>query len=117
MAIYMDLLRAKKGEPLSSEFSTDGSLISASAVPHCRGSVKNAGLHSRVTQRMLDCTHVQRIQDKIVLYSNEICFKQRVLHSTHNLFHAETVGLRSHTTCPMQSENVGLYSTCYLFLT
>ena len=31
-----DLLQALKGEPLSSEYSTtDGILISASAVPHC----------------------------------------------------------------------------------
>ena len=31
-----DLLQALKGEPFSSGFSTDGSLISASAVTHCR---------------------------------------------------------------------------------
>ena len=36
MAInYTDLLQASKREPLSSGFSTDGNLISASAVPHC----------------------------------------------------------------------------------
>ena len=29
--------RLKRGEPLSSGFSTDGSLIYASAVPHCGG--------------------------------------------------------------------------------
>ena len=33
---YTNRLQASKGEPLRSEFSTDGSLISASAVPHCR---------------------------------------------------------------------------------
>ena len=33
MAIYY-LLQALKGEPLSSGFSTDGTLIFASAVPH-----------------------------------------------------------------------------------
>ena len=32
----IDLLQALKGEPLSSGFSTDGSSMSASAVPHCR---------------------------------------------------------------------------------
>ena len=34
---YTDLLQALKGEPLSSVFSSDGTLISASAAPHCRG--------------------------------------------------------------------------------
>ena len=34
MAIY-DLLQALKGERLSSVFSPDGTLISASAAPHC----------------------------------------------------------------------------------
>ena len=31
----IDLLQALKGEPLSSVFSTDEILISASAAPHC----------------------------------------------------------------------------------
>ena len=33
--LYAHLLEALKGESLSSGFSTDGSLISASAAPHC----------------------------------------------------------------------------------
>ena len=37
---YTDLLQALLGEPLSSVFSTDGTLISASAAPHC-GAQKN----------------------------------------------------------------------------
>ena len=32
---YTDLLQALKGEPLSFVFSSDGTLISASAAPHC----------------------------------------------------------------------------------
>ena len=35
MYAYTDLLQALKGEPLSSVFSPDGTLISASAAPHC----------------------------------------------------------------------------------
>ena len=35
--LYSDLLWASKGEPLSSGFSTGGSLISASALPYCGG--------------------------------------------------------------------------------
>ena len=34
--LYSDLLHNIKGKPLSSGFSTDGSLISASTVPYCR---------------------------------------------------------------------------------
>ena len=34
---YTDLLQVLKGEPSSSVFSTDETLISASAAPHCRG--------------------------------------------------------------------------------
>ena len=37
MWLYTDLLQALKGERLSSVFSPDGTLISASAAPHCRG--------------------------------------------------------------------------------
>ena len=33
--IYTNLLQALKGECLSSVFSPDGTLISASAAPHC----------------------------------------------------------------------------------
>ena len=36
-ARYTDLLQVLKAEPLSSVFSTGGTLISASAAPHCRG--------------------------------------------------------------------------------
>ena len=35
--IMHGLLQALKGEPLSSVFSPDGALISASAAPHCGG--------------------------------------------------------------------------------
>ena len=35
MWLCTDLLQALKGEPLSSVFSTDGTLISASSAPHC----------------------------------------------------------------------------------
>ena len=35
MWLYTDLPQAFKGEPFSSVFSTDGTLISASAAPHC----------------------------------------------------------------------------------
>ena len=35
-AYFVDLLQALKGEALSLGFSADGSLVSASAVPHCR---------------------------------------------------------------------------------
>ena len=35
--LYTDLLQALKGEGLSSVFSPDGTLISASAAPHCGG--------------------------------------------------------------------------------
>ena len=38
--LYSDLLPAFNGEPLSSGVSTDGSMISASAVPNC-GAEKN----------------------------------------------------------------------------
>ena len=41
--LYTDLLQALKGEPLSSVFSTDATLISASVAPHCRrGGVEEA---------------------------------------------------------------------------
>ena len=33
--LYTDLLQALKGKRLSSAFSPDGTLISASAAPHC----------------------------------------------------------------------------------
>ena len=36
---YTDLLQALKGGRLSSVFSPDGTLNSASAAPHCRGKV------------------------------------------------------------------------------
>ena len=36
-----DLLKALKGERLSSVFSPDGTLISASAAPHCGAIVHN----------------------------------------------------------------------------
>ena len=39
MPIYTDLVQALKGERLSSVFSSDGILISASAAPHCREGV------------------------------------------------------------------------------
>ena len=39
MHAYTDLLQALNGEPFSSVFSTDGTLISAFAASHC-GSVK-----------------------------------------------------------------------------
>ena len=39
MWLYTDLLQAIKGERLSCVFSPDGTLISASAAPHCGGSV------------------------------------------------------------------------------
>ena len=35
--LYSDLLQALKGEPSSSWFSTIGSVISVSALPHCWG--------------------------------------------------------------------------------
>ena len=35
--LYTDLLQALKGERLSSVFSPDGTLTSASAAPHCGG--------------------------------------------------------------------------------
>ena len=35
--LYIDLLQALKGERLNSVFSPDGTLISASAAPHCGG--------------------------------------------------------------------------------
>ena len=40
MWLYTDLLQALKGERLSSVFSPDGTLISASAAPHCGGKEK-----------------------------------------------------------------------------
>ena len=47
--LYTDLLQAIKGERLSSVFSPDGTLIYASAAPHCggvweEGEVKREGL-------------------------------------------------------------------------
>ena len=42
-----DLLKALKGERLSSVFSTDGTLISASAAPHC-GETKSTSADVRV---------------------------------------------------------------------
>ena len=50
MAIYTDLLQALKGERLSSVFSPDGTLISASAAPQC-----GAGAASRTEDRCV-CT-------------------------------------------------------------
>ena len=38
--LYTDILKALKGERLSSVFSTDGTLISASAAPHCEAQSK-----------------------------------------------------------------------------
>ena len=38
IAIYTDLLQASKGERLGCVFSTDGTLISVSAAPHCGNS-------------------------------------------------------------------------------
>ena len=44
---YIDLLRAFKGERLNSVFSPDGTLISASAAPHCgvKYAKESASLH------------------------------------------------------------------------
>ena len=39
--ILTDLLQALKGEPLSSVFSSGGTLISASAAPHCSERMQN----------------------------------------------------------------------------
>ena len=51
--IYSDLLQALKGEPLSSVFSSDGTLTSASAAPHCGGTwekpyASQAGSHKKM---------------------------------------------------------------------
>ena len=45
--LYTDLLQALKGERLSSVFSPDGTLISASAAPH-HGLVKRIDYYSSV---------------------------------------------------------------------
>ena len=39
--LYTDLLQGLKGERLSSVFSPDGTLISASAAPHCEATTKD----------------------------------------------------------------------------
>ena len=41
-AIHTALLQALKRKPVSSGFSADGSLICASAVPHCGIDLKNS---------------------------------------------------------------------------
>ena len=54
MAIYTDLLKALKQEPLSCALSTDRTLISASAAPHC-------GI-----EKLLILSHGQRLRDETV---------------------------------------------------
>ena len=49
--LYTDLLKALKGEPLSSGFSMDGYLIFASAVPHCGGWGGAGGERERERER------------------------------------------------------------------
>ena len=44
MSKYIDLLQVLKGERLSSVFSPDGTLISASAAPHCGGAEQDSDL-------------------------------------------------------------------------
>ena len=48
MYCYLDPLQASKGEPLSSLFSTNGTLISASAAPHCEGLLRLGYVFGRV---------------------------------------------------------------------
>ena len=45
---YTDLLQTLKGERLSSVFSPDGTLISASAAPHCEVSACGFNLFSMI---------------------------------------------------------------------
>ena len=53
MWLYTDLLQALKGELLSSVLSTDETLISASAAPHCRG--KGVGTKGRAVSSWGRC--------------------------------------------------------------
>ena len=46
-SVLTDLLQVSKGEPLSSGLSTDGSLISASAVPPLQGYERGAEIRNR----------------------------------------------------------------------
>ena len=48
--LYTDLLQALKGERVSSVFSTDGTLISVSAAPHC-------GLQQQNHKTILEIVH------------------------------------------------------------
>ena len=49
--LYTDVLQALKGERLSSVFSSDGTLISASAAPHCGGVLHVLLSHWPMSQR------------------------------------------------------------------
>ena len=46
MWLYTDLLQALKGECLSSVFSPDGTLISASTAPHCGELIQTIWIHT-----------------------------------------------------------------------
>ena len=52
MWLYTDLLQALKGEHLSSVFSPDGTLISASAAPHCGVGKGRVNIQLQTSHRM-----------------------------------------------------------------
>ena len=93
--LYSDLLQALKEEPFSSDFSTDGSLISASAVPDCgyrakqkQEMINDKDIHDRPDKNLCsDILHhcrliiiSQKINQKTRLLTfHPLCFK--VLHT------------------------------------
>ena len=101
---YTDLLQALKGEPLSSVFSSDGPLISASAAPHCGAPVTflhpkvtlihNMGLYKFVINKeaghptFRSCQQSHHVYESIMLQNKTLYFALSVkspLPSTHIL--------------------------------
>ena len=89
--LYSDLLQALKGEPSSSGISTDGSLISASAVLHCG---RNSGfLPSKYNHKVYaQATVVKRWTGNIALRT--LCVNRATIAVvTQHALHASPRGL------------------------
>ena len=65
MWLYTDLLQALKGEPLSSVYSIDGSLISVSAAPHCGEQFLRVQVKDRFTVMIHAAVPLKSVSEKM----------------------------------------------------
>ena len=70
--LYTDLPQVLKGEPSSSVFSTDGTIISTSAAPQCGGVWEGVSLLLEVHKFYLSCeTPIFRLIVRVFFFSTE----------------------------------------------